>query len=131
MKRGITRLRKMCDMKVNYLYLKTRDDFYRLDISKIVFFEAQGNYTSFCLCNKQRGMMCISLARMTELLKQSLGDKAARFARVGKRFIINVNYVYHINMLKRHLILSDGERFAYQLPVSAEALKLLRDLFVS
>lgn len=130
-KRGIARLRKKCDIEKNYLYLKTRDDFYRLDISKIVFIEAQGNYTPFCLCNKQRGLMCVNLARMTELLKQSLGENARSFARVGRRFIINLTYVYHIDLPKGHLVMSDGARFAYQLPISTGALKVLRDLFVS
>lgn len=96
-----------------------------------MFIEAQGNYTSFCLCNKQRGLMCINLARMTELLKQSLGENARSFARVGRRFIINLTYVYHIDLPKGHLVMSDGARFAYQLPISTGALKVLRDLFVS
>ncbi|MBU3853779.1 MAG: LytTR family transcriptional regulator DNA-binding domain-containing protein, partial [Candidatus Paraprevotella stercoravium] len=53
------------------------------------------------------------------------------FARIGKRFIINLNYVYHIEVLRQKLTLSDGEVFAYQLPISKEALKKLKDLYVT
>lgn len=31
--------------KTKYLYLNSRDEFFRLDISKIVYFESDGNYT--------------------------------------------------------------------------------------
>ena len=39
-------------MKNIYLHLNTRDEFLRMDISKIVYFEADGNYTNIMLANK-------------------------------------------------------------------------------
>ena len=32
-----------------YLYLNSRDELYKIDIAKIVYFEAEGNYTNFYL----------------------------------------------------------------------------------
>jgi len=113
-----------------YLYLNSRDELYRLDISKIVYFEADGNYTSFVLSNNLKGAVCMNLAQMQQLLSNSLKEAASIFARVGKRYIVNLTYVYQIGVLKQKLTLSDGEVFAYQLPISKEALKQLKDLFV-
>lgn len=114
-----------------YLYLNSRDEFFRVDISKIVYFESEGNYTNIILNNKMRATICMNLARMQEILNRSLNDDAAVFARIGKRHIINLTYVYHIAILRQILVLSDGENFEYQLQISKDALKRLRDMYVS
>lgn len=117
--------------KQKYLYLNSRDEFYRVDITKIVYFEADGNYTNFILGNKQKGVVLMNLSQMQSLLTESLKEKAVIFARIGKRFIINLNYVYHIEVLRQRLMLSDGEVFAYQLPVSKDALRKLKEMYVT
>ena len=114
-----------------YLYLNSRDELYRIDISKIVYFEAEGNYTDFVLSNKLKGAVCMNLAQMQQVLSDSLKESASIFARVGKRYIVNLTYVYQIGVLRQKLTLSDGEIFAYQLNISKEALKKLKEMFVS
>lgn len=118
-------------MNRKYLYLNSRDELYRIDFTKIVYFEAEGNYTHFVLCNKLRGTVCMNLSRMQKILSESLKEQASIFARVGKSTIINLTYVYQIGTLRQKLILSDGEKFAFQLNVSKDALKKLKELYVS
>jgi len=115
---------------MEYLLLNSRDELLRIDISNIVYFEADGNYTNVYLCNKLKGTVCMNLSRMQQALTAQLKDKATRFARIGKSYIINLNYVYSIQILKQRLILSDQSTFAFQVSVSKEALKALRDLFL-
>lgn len=116
--------------RAKYLYLNSRDEFYRLDITKIVYFESEGNYTNIVMTNKMKGTVCMNLAQMQEILSQSLKDASGIFARIGKRHIVNLNYIYHIAILRQRLVLSDGEHFDYQLNVSKEALKKLRSIYV-
>lgn len=118
-------------MQTKYLYLNSRDELYRIDTSKIVYFEAEGNYTNVVLSNKLRGSVCMNLAQMQQVLSDSLKEAASVFARVGKRYIVNLSYVYQISVLRQKLILSDGEVFTYQLNISKEALKKLKELFVN
>lgn len=118
-------------MQTKYLYLNSRDELYRIDTSKIVYFEAEGNYTNVVLSNKLRGSVCMNLAQMQQVLSDSLKEAASIFARVGKRYIVNLSYVYQISVLRQKLILSDGEVFTYQLNISKEALKKLKELFVN
>lgn len=117
--------------RTKYLYLNSRDEFFRVDISKIVYFESDGNYTNIVLNNKMKGTVCMNLAQMQNILSESLKDDAGVFARVGKRHIINLTFVYQIAILRQKLILSDGENFEYHLNVSKDALKKLRDMYVS
>ena len=114
-----------------YLYLNSRDELYKIDITRIVFFEADGNYTGFTLCNGQKGSVCMNLAQMQKLIAENLSDSAATFALIGKRHIINMNYVFHISLLKQRLTLSDGASFAYDLDISKEALKKLKDIYTT
>ena len=117
--------------KAKYLYLNSRDEFFRVDISKIVYFESDGNYTYIILNNKMKTTICMNLAQMQEILNKSLQDKAGIFARIGKRHIINLTYVYQIAILRQKLVLSDGENFEYHLNISKEALKNLRDMYIN
>lgn len=114
-----------------YLHLNSRDELLRINISNIIYFEADGNYTNIILANKLKGVVCINLAHMQEILSERLKEQARIFARVGKKHIINHTYIYQINVLKQSLILSDGKNFAYQLNVSKEALKKLKELYTN
>lgn len=116
--------------RLKYLYLNSRDEFFRVDISKIVYFESDGNYTNIILSNRMKATLGMNLMQMQEILNKNLQNSAAIFARVGKRHIINLNYVYHICITKQKMVLSDGENFEYHLSVSKDALRSLREMFV-
>ena len=109
-----------------YLYINSRDELYKIDIAKIVYFEAEGNYTNFVLSNK-----LMNLAQMQKLINDNLHEAAAVFARIGKRYIVNLDFVYHINVLKQCITLSDGEMFAYTISISKDALKKLKEMYVA
>lgn len=112
------------------LYLNSRDELYRIEVSRIVYFESDGNYTNIVLSNNIKGVVCMNLSQMKEILNSNLKESSTLFARVGKRHIINLDYVYHINVLKQKLVLSDGSNFTFTLSVSKDALKNLKDLFL-
>ena len=71
-----------------------------------------------------------ALAHTEEALAKQLGDAAKQFMRVGKRFIINMNFIYQVDVLKQNLLLSDCEHFLFQMPVSKEALKTVKELVI-
>ena len=118
-------------MKNIYLHLNTRDEFLRMDISKIVYFEADGNYTNIVLANKLKSVVCMNLAHMQQILTDSLKENARTFVRVGKKYIINHAYVCQIIVLRQNLVLRDGASFTFQLDISKEALKGLRELYLA
>lgn len=114
-----------------YLHLNTRDEFLRIDISRIVYFEADGNYTNIITANHLKGVVCMNLAHMQKLLSERLKENARIFMRVGKKHIINVSHIFQINIPRQKLTLSDQERFTFQIDVSKEALKALKDMMLS
>ena len=113
-----------------YIYFKTRDKLSRIDVSKIVYFEADGNFTHIITINKQRTTLCMNLSKMEDALAQQIGEAAHIFMRIGKRFIINMQYVYTIDAYEQRLILSDYDHFSFEVKVSKEALKNMIDLML-
>ena len=112
------------------LYFNTRDELNRIDVSKIVYFEADGNYTDIVMVNKLRASVCMNLGEMEKAIAVQIGDGAKIFMRIGKRFIVNMKYVYSINVLKQQLVLSDYDHFAFQVSISKDALKKMKDLML-
>ena len=115
---------------MNYIIFNSRDQLLRLEISKIVFFEADGNYTKIVMANKLKAVVTLSLTNVERALALQLKEQAAGFMRVGKRFIINRKYIYEVNISRQCLVLSDFNQFAFQLPVSKAALKTIKELIV-
>lgn len=113
-----------------YIFFNSRDELQRIEISKIVYFEADGNYTNIMMINKLRATIGMNLGEMEKSLADQLGDDAKIFMRLGRGFIINMNYIYSINVLKQQLILSDYDHFAFQIGVSKDALKKMKDLMM-
>ena len=91
-------------------------------------FEADGNYTSIVLSNGLKGVVCMNLSKIQQVLTDRLKEQTAIFIRVGKSFIINRLYVCQINVLRQVLVLSDGVNFVFNLNISRDALKKLKDL---
>lgn len=113
-----------------YIYINNRDELVRLDCAKIVYMEGDGNYTNIVLINKQKTSVCMNLSEMQRLISESLREQASIFVRVGKRFIVNMNFIYKVQPLHQSLIVTDGIHFAFQLGISKEALRKLKDLLI-
>lgn len=112
------------------IYFNSRDKLIRLDIQKIVYFEGDGNYTYIVTANRQKVCITLNLAHTEDALAAQLVDVAKQFMRIGKRFIVNMNYIYQIDIQKQVLMLSDCEHFLFQMPVSKEALKAVKELVI-
>ena len=108
----------------------SRDELLRLDVQRIVYIEADGNYSYIVTCNKLKGAVGMNLGQVEDVLANRLKERKSIFARIGKKYIVNLNYVYKINPLKKQLVLTDFNHFAFQLDISREALKALKELMV-
>ena len=118
-----------------YVYFGNRDEFYRIDSSQIVYIVASGNYTYMKLASRETFLsFTLSLQKMQAYLSEELGKEALTFMRIGKTYIMNLAYVFYINIPQQRLILRDKitrEEYAIPsketLPISKEALKDLRE----
>ena len=109
-------------------YFNSRDTLIRIDISQVAYFEGDGNYTYIVTANKLKTCLTMNLSHTEEALAAQLGEQAMQFMRIGKRFIVNMKYIYQVDIQKQQLTLSDYNRFTYQLPISKDALKAVKEL---
>ena len=112
-----------------YFSCITRDSVVKIDSSKIVYFESDGNYTTIMTINKYKTMIGLNLGNVEDELKRQLGTQARYFVRLGKRHVINQYYFHSMNVLKQQLVLSDSDRFVLTLSISREALKKFKSEF--
>lgn len=112
------------------LYFSSRNGLIRIDIFKIVYFESDGNYTHIVTTNKLKTCLCKNLTHIEGALATQLGEQANCFIRIGKRFIVNTPFIYHVDLQKQRLILTDYNLFTFQLPISKDALKTVKDIII-
>ena len=109
------------------IFFNSRDQLLRIGIDDIVYFEADGNLTYIVTANKMKGTVNMNLGKMEHFLAAYFGTRASYFLRVGKKYIINMHYIYLINVPKQKLVLSDYRTFAFQVPISKDALRKVKE----
>lgn len=109
-----------------YIYFNSRDEFLRIDTNSIVYFQADGNYTRVVTINKIQYVIQGNLLQTQKVLEVAMKERSSCFVRIGKSYIINLNFLSHICVLKQRLILSDNRTFAFQIETSRDALKKLK-----
>jgi DNA-binding LytR/AlgR family response regulator len=114
-----------------YIFFNSRDTLFRVALFRIVYFEADKNYTNLHLTNGQKLVFTFGLGAMKDYLEKNMKEDAQSFVRIGKSLIVNLNYVYKIDILKQVLQLYDAKtNKIFELPVSKGALKDLKELYV-
>lgn len=117
-------------MKNEWLFFSSRDELIKVKVSSIMYFEADGNYTNIVLTNKLKASVCMNLSAMEKVLAERLKENETVFARIGKSYILNLRYVYQLNIQRKKLVMSDFQDSTYSLELSKLALKTLKDTII-
>ncbi len=110
-----------------YLIIKTRDEFLRIRIEQILYFEADRNYTKLILNNGIQFTFAINIGKIEEILENQVTGCKMILMRVGKSHIINKNHILQINLPRQKLLLLTAEGKARELIISKDPLKVLKD----
>ncbi|MDR2121024.1 MAG: LytTR family transcriptional regulator [Tannerella sp.] len=111
-----------------YLIIKTRDEFLRIKLHDILYFEADRNYTKLLLSEGLQFTFAINIGKIEEMFQTQYLDSQSMLIRVGKSFIVNKNYILQINLPKQKLLLLTPGGKPRELIVSKEPLKALKDM---
>ncbi len=109
--------------------LNSRDSLVLINIDKVVYMQANGNYTNIVYIEGLKNMVSVGLSKMEELIRQSYRHgETTPFLRMGRSLIINQTFLFQINILKQKLILSDFGSHHYSLPVPRQLLKEYKEV---
>lgn len=104
--------------------LNTRDELLIVDLEKIAFFQANGNYTHLNYIEGESHLLTIGLSKMEDIIRQTWPkDVSSPFIRLGRSLIINQTYLSEISILKQKIILSNRGTNSYSLNVPKPLLK--------
>lgn len=110
------------------IIFNTRDELIKVDIDKMIYAMAEDNYVHLHFRNGQRVMVCMTLQSLEQLILSVIAkNKEGVYTRIGRKYIVNNNYIMQINLLKQQLVLSDLDVVKpITLSVSKDALKVLK-----
>lgn len=111
------------------LCLNSRDELLIIDLAKIAFFQANGNYTHMQYVKGETHLLTIGISKVEEFIRQVWpADQPSPFIRLGRSLLINQTYLTEINILKQRITLSDRETNSYTLAVPKPLLKQYKEL---
>ena len=111
-----------------HLIISTSNDLLRVAASHILYISSDGNYCNLFQTGGEIRLVTFQLGQLERMIAEQLPEQGKTFVRIGKSLIVNLKYVYYINIPKQQLVLSDKEQNRYTLSASKEALKALKEL---
>lgn len=114
------------------LCINSRDELFILDLEKVVYMQANGNYTRIVYNEGMQVMVTLGLSKLEGMIKMVVPkDVQSPFVRLGRSYIINQDYLAHIDVLKQRLTLSDCQTHRHVLEMPKALLKAYKDLYKS
>ena len=98
----------------------------RVPLCNLVFIQASANYSEVVTVNGKRTLVSFQLGQIEDLIEEQLGEDRGDFLRIGRGLIINNTYIFHIDVTRQKLVLSDGDRCWFELSASREVLGKLK-----
>ena len=111
------------------LCINSRDELFVLDLDKVAYIQASGNYSRIVYIGGMQMMITLGLSKLEGMIKMIVPkDRRSPFVRLGRSLLVNQTYLTHINVLKQRLTLSDNQEHSYVLDVPNALLKAYKDL---
>ena len=109
-----------------HIYIPNKEtEFFRIPVENIVYVESDGNYSNLFTKNGNKTLLSLKLGEIEDLIYEQF-EEESHLARIGKRLIVNIDYVFRVNIAKQELILSDGAVVEHKLSASKDALQQLK-----
>lgn len=107
--------------------INTRDELLIIDLDRVAFFQANGNYTRLTYISGHALTLNTGKAGVEKILSAALPKGATMFLRLGRSLIINQTFLSNINVLKQYVTLSDLESHHFKLSVPKALLKVYKE----
>ena len=109
-----------------YIIISKGTEFLRVPQDKLVYISSEGNYSNVVTVDNRQRLVTFQLGQLEGMIGEQLGEKGSHFLRVGRSLIINIDYIYLIDISKQQLVLSDCAGCYHELSASREVLIKLK-----
>lgn len=111
-----------------HLVISTQNDLLRVHAEHLLYIQSDGNYSTLFQTGGEMRLVTYQLGQLEHMIAEQLPELGHCFVRIGKSLIINLAYVYYINVSKQQLVLAENPQTRYSLSASKDALKQLKEL---
>lgn len=116
---------------MKHLIISKGTEFLRIPPERLVFISSDGNYSTITTLDNRNRLVAFQLGHLEDLIGEQLGDEGSIFLRLGRSLIVNTQYIFHIDIAKQELILSDCAGCYHELSASREVLIKLKSYIES
>lgn len=109
-----------------FITISKGTEFLRIPADHLVFISADGNYSNVVTRDGKSALVSFQLGQVEDLIADQLGDGSGQFIRLGRGLIINIHFVYRIDIATQQLVLSDCNGCYHELSASREVLIKLK-----
>ena len=109
-----------------FITISKGTEFLRVPADHLVFISADGNYSNVMTRDGKSALVSFQLGQVEDLIADQLGDGGGQFIRLGRGLIINIHFVYRIDIATQQLVLSDCNGCYHDLSASREVLIKLK-----
>ena len=109
-----------------YIIISKGTEFLRVPQDKLVYISSDGNYSNVVTVDNRQRLVTFQLGQLEGMIGEQLGEKGSHFLRIGRSLIINIDYIYLIDVSKQQLVLSDCAGCYHELSASREVLIKLK-----
>lgn len=111
---------------MSHIIISKGTEFLRIPQDRLVYISSDGNYSTVVTLDNRERLVAFQLGQIEDMIGEQLGDDGSNFLRIGRRLIVNTDYVYSIDIGKQELILSDCAGCYHELSASREVLIKLK-----
>ena len=103
------------------------NELFVIDCEKVLYMQADDHYTHVYYQSGLHFMLPFGMSKVTEAVEKAMGEE--RFLqRFGRKFLINLRCIFHVNTVKQTLLLADAQGRSISLTLPKQTLRALIDM---
>lgn len=114
------------------LCYNTRDELVVVDLDKVAYMQAGGNYSLFVYITGHKTTLTAGLSSVEKMIAKAYEKgKPSPFVRLGRSVIVNIGYLSRVNVLKQNIVFSDLEHQPLVLSIPKSLVRGFKDFVES
>lgn len=109
-----------------HIVISKGTELFMIPARRLVYISSDGNYSNAVTQDGRSILLSYQLGQLEDIISEQLGDTGFDFIRLGRKLIVNMDYVHYIDTARQQLILSDCVSCRHELTASKEVLVKLK-----
>ncbi|MBR0532373.1 MAG: LytTR family transcriptional regulator DNA-binding domain-containing protein [Bacteroidales bacterium] len=101
-------------------------ELFQIPARRLVYISSDGNYSNAVTQDGRSLLLSYQLGQLEDIIADQLGETGFDFVRLGRKLIVNMDFVHYVDVAKQQLILSDCAGCRHELSASREVLVKLK-----